>query len=143
MVASTAGKIELESAGDDAPEERIVERLITKAVQVTFNRLIGTDDLDRLVEAFDDGLTLETGDQVRSGEYVRWVAEVPGLAEAVRRTGVLESASGSAAGDRPGPRGPNAEAALVASAVEFLLEGLHLARRLNKDRVGGAVAYRR
>ena len=29
------------------------------------------------------------------------------------------------------------EPAVVASAVEFLLEGLHLARRLNKDRVAG------
>ena len=30
------------------------------------------------------------------------------------------------------------EPAVVASAVEFLLEGLHLARRINKDRVAGA-----
>ena len=33
--------------------------------------------------------------------------------------------------------------AVVASAVEFLLEGLHLARRLNKDRVPGGVVYHR
>ena len=35
------------------------------------------------------------------------------------------------------------EPAVVASAVEFLLEGLHLARRLNKDRVRGRPVYRR
>ena len=36
VVASTVGKVELESSGDDAPEERIVERLITKALHTTF-----------------------------------------------------------------------------------------------------------
>ena len=35
------------------------------------------------------------------------------------------------------------EPAVVASAVEFLLEGLHLARRLNKDRVAGGTIYHR
>ena len=30
----------------------------------------------------------------------------------------------------------------VASAVEFVLEGLHLSKRLNKDSVGGKDAYR-
>ena len=34
------GKIELESVGDDAPEERIVERLITKALYATFTRRV-------------------------------------------------------------------------------------------------------
>ena len=38
VVASTVGKVELETAGDEAPEERIVERLITKALHATFNR---------------------------------------------------------------------------------------------------------
>ena len=143
VVASTAGKIELETAGDESPEDRIVERLITKAVYAPFNQRVAIDDLEGLVGAFEDGLTLETGDRVRSAEYVRWASEVPGLAEAVRRTGVL--AGDGALGD-PGSStalGPQAEAALVASAIEFLLEGLHLARRLNKDRLGGAVMYRR
>ena len=134
VVASTSGKIELETAGDESPEDRIVERLITKAVYATFNRRVAIDELDGLVAAFEDGLTLETGDRVHSAEYVRWAADVPGLAEAVRRTGVLAGGGGL---------GPQAEAALVASAIEFLLEGLHLARRLNKDRLGGAVTYRR
>ena len=35
------------------------------------------------------------------------------------------------------------EPAVVASAVEFLLEGLHLARRINKDRGLSGTIYRR
>jgi magnesium chelatase subunit I len=132
VVASTVGKIELESVGDDAPEERVVERLITKALFATFGRRVDLDDLDDVVLSFEDGLVVETGDRVPSREYVRWMAEIPGLHEAVRSLGTFDVTDGAE------------EPAVVASAVEFLLEGLHLSRRINKDRSGsGAIVYRR
>ena len=56
--------------------------------------------------------------------------EVPGLSDAARRLGAFDVTDGSE------------EPAVVASAVEFLLEGLHLARRLNKERVAGSTVYR-
>ena len=132
VVASTVGKIELESVGDDAPEERVVERLITKALFATFGRRVDLDDLDDVVLSFEDGLVIETGERVPSREYVRWMAEVPGLHEAVRSLGTFDATDGAE------------EPAVVASAVEFLLEGLHLSRRINKDRSGsGGIVYRR
>ena len=67
-----------------------------------------------------------------SREYVGWMREIPGLHEAVRRLGTFDVTDGAE------------EPAVVASAVEFLLEGLHLSRRINKDRSGsGAIVYRR
>ena len=131
VVASTVGKVELESVGDEAPEERIVERLITKALYATFNRHVTIDDLDPVVEAFEEGFIVEIGDGTPSREYVAWAREVPGLSEAVRRLGAFDVTDGAE------------EPAVVASVVEFLLEGLHLARRLNKERVAGATIYRR
>ncbi|MFI5226102.1 MAG: magnesium chelatase [Candidatus Limnocylindrales bacterium] len=131
ILASTAGKVELESVGDEIPEERIVERLITKALHATFGRHHDGDELDEIVEAFDDGLVMETGDRVPSREYVRWMHEVPGMPEAVRALGIDLDA------------GDPATPSLVASAVEFTLEGLHLQRRLNKDRGPSGVIYRR
>jgi len=131
VIASTVGKIELESVGDDAPEERIVERLITKALFTTFGRVADIDDMDDVVAAFEDGLVVETGERVPSRDYVRWMAEIPGLHEAVRRLGAFDVSDGAE------------EPAVVASAVEFLLEGLHLARRINKDRSGAGTVYRR
>ena len=131
VVATTVGKIELESVGDEAPEERVVERLITKALYATFNRRVTIDDLDPVVEAFEDGFIVEIGDRTPSREYVAWVREVPGLDDAVRRLGAYDVTDGAA------------EPAVVASAVEFLLEGLHLARRLNKERVVGRSIYHR
>jgi magnesium chelatase subunit I len=120
LVASTAGKIELESLGDEVAEERVVDRLLARAIQNVFQRRIQLDELDELIDSFDGGLAIETGELVPSVRYVRWLREVPGLGETVSRLGVGESP------------------AEVASAVEFVLEGLHLNRRLNKDRLAGA-----
>jgi magnesium chelatase subunit I len=131
VVASTAGKVELETAGDESPEDRIVERLITKALHATFSRRVSLDELEGVVEAFEDGFTVETGDRTPSREYVAWMREVPGLEESVRRLGAFDATDGAE------------EPAVVASAVEFLLEGLHLARRLNKDRIPGGTVYHR
>ena len=131
VMASTIGKVELESVGDDAPEERVVERVITKALYATFNRRVTLDDLDPIVEAFEDGFIIETGERTPSREYVSWLREVPGLDDAVAKLGTFDVTDGAE------------EPAVVASAVEFLLEGLHLARRLNKERVAGGTIYHR
>ncbi|MGZ8438089.1 MAG: sigma 54-interacting transcriptional regulator [Candidatus Limnocylindrales bacterium] len=131
VVASTVGKVELESAGDETPEERVVERLITKALHTTFGRHVSVDELEGVIEAFEDGFTVETGDRTPSREYVAWMREVPGLEPAVRRLGTFDATDGAE------------EPAVIASAVEFLLEGLHLARRLNKDRIPGGTVYHR
>jgi magnesium chelatase subunit I len=131
VLASTTGKVEVETVGEDTPEERIVERLVTKAVFSTFNRHASLDRLGPVLDAFDNGLVLETGERVPSRDYVRWMLEVPGLDDAVDRMGAFDAADGAR------------EPALVASAVELLLEGLHLHRRLNKDRVATGVVYRR
>jgi magnesium chelatase subunit I len=131
VVASTVGKVELESVGDEAPEERVVERLITKALYSTFNRRVTLDDLDPIVEAFEDGFIVEAGERTPSREYVTWLREVPGMDDAVAGLGTFDVTDGAE------------EPAVVASAVEFLLEGLHLARRLNKERVIGGTIYHR
>jgi magnesium chelatase subunit I len=131
VLASTTGKVEVETVGEDTPEERIVERLVTKALFATFNRHASLDRLEPVIEAFEDGLVLETGERVPSRDYVRWMREVPGMHDAVRRLGTFDASDGAE------------EPALVASAVEFLLEGLHLQRRLNKDRGPAGVTYRR
>ncbi len=126
LLASTIGKIELETLSDEAPEERVVDRLLSRALYNSFARQVDIDALDEVVLAFESGLVIETGLDMHSREYVRWVRETPGLGEAVMGLGVGESP------------------ASIASAVEFLLEGLHLHRRLNKDRSASGVSlYRR
>ena len=124
LVPSTIGKLELESLSDEIPEERVVDRLLARAIHDVFGRRVRLDSLAEVVEAFESGLVIRTGESVPSRDYVRWMRETPGMPEAVGRLGLSESP------------------AAVASGVEFLLEGLHLHRRLNKDRASTGGLYR-
>ncbi len=51
LIASTKGKIELES-GEEEMEEQVIERLIRNAVQATFNRYFNVHGFDELLERF-------------------------------------------------------------------------------------------
>src|SRR5689334_13522831 len=48
LVATTGGKIELESVGDTS-EEKVVEKLVQRAIQIVFNRYFAVGELDELV----------------------------------------------------------------------------------------------
>ncbi|MBX5489821.1 MAG: sigma 54-interacting transcriptional regulator [Chloroflexi bacterium] len=124
VVASTLGKIELEAIGE-AKEDRLIERLIQGAVVNVFNRYFMVHEFDELLRAFDNGLSVDVGDTMPSMDYALQAAQMPGLKNAIAKLG---------AGNNP---------AMIASAVEFVLEGLHLNRRLNKDRGDGRARYRR
>jgi magnesium chelatase subunit I len=126
VVASTAGKIELETLGDETREDRVVEKLVARAVVNVFNRHFALSELGGLIDHFDDeGLEAEVGEFVPSSVHVELVAGVPELSAAIARLDTGESPAG------------------LASAAEFVLEGLHLNRRLNKERRGGGVRYAR
>jgi magnesium chelatase subunit I len=118
LLATTGGKIELESVGETT-EEKIVDRLVQRATLAVFNRHFQIADLEELIMNFDRGLSIETSDGMSSLEYMTQAGEVGGLTDAVRKLGA------------------QGNPALVASAMEFVLEGLHLHRKLNKDRVAG------
>jgi magnesium chelatase subunit I len=119
LLSTTGGKIELETVGDTS-EEKIVDRLVQRATLNVFNRHFQLSELEELMGNFERGLSIEVSDGMSSLEYMTQAGEVGGLTEAIRKLG--------------GQGNP----ALVASAMEFVLEGLHLHRRLNKDRLSGA-----
>src|SRR5690242_12602230 len=116
IMASTCGKIELDAVGD-IKEERVVQKLINAAVVSVFNEYFEQREFDQLVAGFERGLNVQVGDDLSSMEYVNQLSKVGGLSKAI---------------DKLGGRG---NPAAVASSVEFILEGLHLNRRLNKDEV--------
>ena len=124
LVASTAGKIEIESV-DDHREGAVFEQIVRGAVLQVFKRRVPGDKTREVLAAFEGGTVANTGEDVSSNDLVRFAAEVPGLAAV---------ASKLVDGDE--------SPASVASAVEFVLEGLHLAKRLNKDASGGRAVYR-
>jgi magnesium chelatase subunit I len=124
LLASTSGKIELETVGD-TKEDRIVERLVQGAVLNVFNRYFTVQEFDELVKAFEGGLNIEVGDTMPSMEYMLQASSAVGIKAAVARLGTTNNP------------------ASIASAVEFVLEGLHLNRKLNKDRMEHRTRYRR
>jgi magnesium chelatase subunit I len=119
VISSTTGKIELETMGE-VREDRIVEKLVQGAIASTFNRYFSVREFDALILGFDNGLVVDVADDMPSMNYVHQVSHMDGVREAIGKLDV----SGSPAG--------------VASAVEFVLEGLHLSRRLNKDRAAAS-----
>ncbi len=126
VVASTSGKIELETLGDETREDRVVEKLVARAVVNVFNRHFALSELVPLLERFEEeGLAAEVGESVASSTHVRLLEGVPELRAAIGRLDSGESEAG------------------IASATEFVLEGLHLNRRLNKERRGGGIRYAR
>lgn len=115
VIASTAGKIELESVGEIS-EERVIERLVQKAIKNVFDRTFALAELEALLGAFQRGATMHVSATLPSQEYVKQALQIPGMKGAVAKLG--------ARGDQ----------AAVAAAVEFVLEGLHMNRKLNKER---------
>ena len=122
LVASTAGKIELETLGDTS-EDKVLGKLVQRAVLNVFNRSLTPAEVDPVVTAFQGGLSVQVSDTMPSAEYVRQAEKTPALRAATHKLGG-DGASG------------------LAAAVEFVLEGLHLSKKLNKDSQPGQTRYR-
>ncbi len=126
VLASTAGKIELEAVGD-VSEDRLIERVVQGAIVAVWNRYFLLAEFEGLLGRFDRGFGVDAADDLPSAHYLKGVEDIKGLKEAVAKIG--------------GQGSP----ATIASAVEFIMEGLHLNRKLNKDRASGSgkARYRR
>jgi magnesium chelatase subunit I len=122
IAASTGGKIEMESLGDST-EDKVLGKIMQRALLTVFNRNFSSGELDEVVGAFQDGLKIEVSDSMPADLYLRHLGQVRPLQAAVRKLGDQDPAS-------------------VAAAVEFVLEGLHLSKKLNKDVQAGQARYR-
>lgn len=123
--ATLRGKVEFEADGVGR-EEEVLDHLLRRSVAETWRSRLGGLDLSGFVRLVENGHGVSTGDRVPAGELLEQVGRVQGLAQVLGRLGLEEV---------PTP-------AQAASAVEFVLEGLHLTRRLAKDVLDvGRVVY--
>lgn len=127
MAATTSGKIEVE-AFEDGSEGRIIDALVRSSVHTVFLDSVDPTLHGPIVEAFEEGISVEVGPEVTPAGYVELLNEVPALRPAI--DGLLD-------GDDIDAKEP----AVIASAIEIILEGLHLGKRLNKNEHGGASHY--
>ncbi|MBI2088506.1 MAG: magnesium chelatase [Deltaproteobacteria bacterium] len=123
LLASTSGKIEMEYMGEDRKEDELVQKLLNRAIVKVFDQYVTVSALQKVVEYFNSGWGVEVSDGMPSKDYLEGIKEIPGLKEAIRALGPMESP------------------ALMASATEFIMEGLHLHQKLNKEVEGGRVTY--
>lgn len=122
ILASTTGKIEMESV-EEGREPKMVDDLTRKAVLNIFGRYFNPRDFDALVEKFNAGLTFETGSEIPSRQYVAKLQEMPDMKAGVAKLHADKSPEETS------------------SAMEFILDGLHLNRKLNRDKVEGRYRY--
>ncbi len=148
LIASTAGKIEIDAL-EEGRDAEVIDHLMRSAILTTFKHLVPMESVKAVVNAFGSDETVErdsgnpsseassaqqeaqaqvivsTGYDVSTADYSKVLKTLPALQKPV------EDLAGS-----------KASAGEQASALELILEGLHLLKRLNKDASGGRSSYR-
>ncbi|WP_432523525.1 sigma 54-interacting transcriptional regulator [Kineococcus sp. SYSU DK006] len=115
VVSVLGGKVEFEQ-GEEGREVEVLEHLLRTAIAETYRARLGGAELSGFSGLVTGGRTIETGDLVPAERLLEQVGTVPGLAQVLDRLGL---------GEEPTP-------GRAASGVEFVLEALHLTRRLDK-----------
>jgi len=118
---SITGKFELEYEGELRGAEQIARDLIRSAVGSVFAGMFDGIDTRKVVEWFDLGGSLPLSDGTSADEVIGQSRTVQGLRELAERAGL--------------PAG--APAPLVASAIDFVLEGLYAQKKISRSEERG------
>ena len=123
---SMTGKLELEYEGELRGAEKVARHLIRGAVGKVFSRYYDPANLKHIVDWFDLGGALKLSDTAPTGETFEQLNQIQGLVE---KTASLE----------PRRRGRKDTAFLV-SGCEFILDGLHALRKIDRSEDKGYFA---
>jgi magnesium chelatase subunit I len=118
---SITGKFELEYEGELRGAEQIARDLIRSAVGSVFSGIFDGVDTRTVVEWFDLGGSLPLSDSSSADDVIAQTRGVQGLREL-----------GGHAGVKPGATAP-----AVASAVDFVLEGLYAQKKISRSEERG------
>jgi magnesium chelatase subunit I len=121
VLPALQGKVEFESM-EEGQEDRITARIVTGAVKTVFDRHYDVNDLESVATAFVGEMTVETGESTPAERYASITAKVPALNDVFPDRDRIT----------PGRK---------AATVEFILEGLHLHKLLNKYDHSGYATY--
>jgi magnesium chelatase subunit I len=121
---SITGKFELEYEGELRGAEQVARDLIRSAVGAVFSGMFEGQDTRTVVEWFDLGGSLPLSDTSSAEEVVTQSRRVQGLRELAEHAGL--------------PAG--APAPVVASAIDFVLEGLYAQKKISRSDERGYTA---
>jgi magnesium chelatase subunit I len=111
------GKFELEYEGELRGADNVARDIIRAAVGNVFSGYFASADLRQVTEWFDLGGTLQIDDALDARQLLARAADVQGLKDLTVHTGVRSHA------DPP----------LLASAVDFVLEGLYAQKKISRS----------
>ncbi len=120
LLAGARGKLEVHSLDEEGAEDRLLADLLREATGAVYAEHANAETTRSAREWFAAGGTIQVGDEVSHAAIARQLTACPALDRRAREL----------AGE---------DAAIVGSAAEFLLEGMHLAGQIGK-RVEGAGA---
>src|SRR5215475_394501 len=121
---SITGKFELEYEGELKGAEQVARDLIRTAVGSVFTGMFEGQDTRSVVEWFDLGGSLPLADTTSADDVVKQARGVQGLLDLAKRVGSTASANPPA----------------VASAIDFVLEGLYAQRKISRSDERGYTA---
>ncbi len=131
LAAAVRGKIELLLAEDEAAEDKFIRAVIGEAIKNVSENYFEIADLEGLTTQFAGGKTaIEVGDDVPAAEVVRNAEALKGLMGVARA--VLKQIDA-----------PADHAGYTASAIEFVLEGLHVHDKLSKYSMRERTVYKK
>jgi magnesium chelatase subunit I len=111
------GKLELEYEGEQLGAQHIAHDLIKRAVGQTFMRYFSSSAIAPVVDWFNLGGTLQTSDSIEDSAYLAKLKTINGLFNLIKSNSTF------------GTEHP----ALLVSACEFFLEGLHAQKKISRS----------
>jgi magnesium chelatase subunit I len=118
---SMTGKFELEYEGELRGADQVARDLIRAAVANVFEGYFAGESLAPVVEWFDLGGSIALTDTTPASEVVALARQVQGLVEAAHRAGIS----------------PDAPLPVLASGIDFVLEGLYSQKKIGRSVDGG------
>ncbi len=126
-IPSMTGKFELEYEGEMRGADNIARELIRAAIGKTFTKYFKDVNFQEVVQWFEIGGELKVPANAASGELLAQLKKIQGLFEHLETLGVRSKD----------------DAAIQASAAEFILEGLWAHKRVNRSEERGFFAETR
>jgi magnesium chelatase subunit I len=114
---SITGKFEMEYEGELKGAEAVARDLIRASVATVADGYLSHLDTRQIIEWFDLGGSLQLSDTMSAADVLRHARQVQGLVELARSAGVPS----------------NASEPILASGIDFLLEGLYATKKIGRS----------
>jgi magnesium chelatase subunit I len=118
---SITGKFEMEYEGELKGAETVARDIIRSAVATVADGYLSHLETRQVIEWFDLGGSLQLADTMSAADVLTHARQVQGLVELTRAAGIPK----------------NASPALLASGIDFVLEGLYATKKISRSEERG------